>query len=37
MTAEEELRMLLLWAEQMTLQNVAQAIRRVLAKLGHKG
>ena len=33
MTAEEELRMLLQWAERMHFENVAAAVRRVLAKL----
>jgi hypothetical protein len=37
MTAEEELRSLLQWAEQMQLENVAAALRRVLAKLSRKG
>jgi hypothetical protein len=33
MTAEEELRSLLQWAEQTQHENVAAAIRRILAKL----
>ena len=33
MTAAEELRSLLQWAEQMKLENVAAALRRVLSKL----
>jgi hypothetical protein len=33
MTAEEELRSLLQWAEQQKFENVAAALRRVLAKL----
>jgi hypothetical protein len=33
MTAEEELRSLLHWAEQMQLENVAAALRRVLSKM----
>jgi hypothetical protein len=37
MTAEEELRNLLQWAEQMQLENVAAVLRRVLIKLSHKG
>jgi len=37
MTAEEELRSLLRWAELTHLENVAAALRRVLAKLPHKG
>jgi hypothetical protein len=37
MTAEEELRSLLQWAEQMQLENVAAALRRVLIKLSRKG
>jgi hypothetical protein len=37
MTAEEELRSLLQWAEKMRLENVAAVLRRVLAKLSDKG
>jgi hypothetical protein len=37
MTAEEELRSILQWAEQMQLENIAAALRRVLRKLSHKG
>jgi hypothetical protein len=37
MTAEEELQQLLKWAEQVQLENIAAALRRVLAKLSHKG
>ncbi|MCU1259326.1 MAG: hypothetical protein JWO80_2211 [Bryobacterales bacterium] len=37
MTAEEELRSLLKWAEQTNHENVATALRRVLAKLSRKG
>ena len=33
MTAEEELRSLLQWAEQTHLENVVAALRRVLTKL----
>jgi hypothetical protein len=33
MTAVEELRSLLQWAERMQLENVAAALRRVLAKM----
>jgi hypothetical protein len=34
MTAEEELRSLLKWAEQLQLENVARALCRILAKMG---
>jgi predicted RNA-binding protein with RPS1 domain len=37
MTAEEELRSLLKWAEQTQHENVAAALRRVLVKLSRKG
>jgi hypothetical protein len=37
MTAREELQSLLKWAEQVKLENVAAALRRVLAKLPHEG
>lgn len=33
MTAEEELRSLLKWAEQQRFENVAAALRRILTKL----
>jgi hypothetical protein len=33
MTAEEEVRSLLKWAEQQGFENVAAALRRILAKL----
>ncbi len=34
MTAEEEVACLLAWAEQQQFNNIAAALRRVLAKLG---
>jgi hypothetical protein len=34
MTAEEELRSLLKWAQQQRCHNIAAALQRVLAKLG---
>lgn len=34
MTAEEELRSVLQWAEQQRFKNVAEALRRIIAKLG---
>jgi hypothetical protein len=33
MTAQEEVQSLLKWAQQMQLENVAAALRRVLAKM----
>jgi hypothetical protein len=33
MTAKEELRSLLKWAEQVHFENVAAALRRILAKM----
>jgi hypothetical protein len=37
MTAEEELRSLVQWAQQTHLENVAATLRRVLVKLSRKG
>jgi len=37
LTAEEELRMVLQWAEQMDFQNIAAALRRIMGKVSQNG